>query len=235
MALLLLVVVCICTGPPWHITTSVQRSEKARFWCKFKAIAGSLVSPLGSQRLSMLSRPARAPPAARSPGLHWPLRPPPAPHQGKVTSSGQLASSPPVSMPGPPDFGLGPHWPGLARPGLLLVREPVSSSGKGEHGPASLHRREQAQLSSISRLVSPHSSSGRGDAIPPGEAGQARGELPTTQTQQCTDAKTVSTPFNQLTNTPQDNIEPARRSKAIHICFPILYSPHHTMQHGWKT
>ena len=105
-----------------------------------------------------------------SPGLHWPLRPPPAPHQGKVTSSGQLASYPPVSMPAPPDFGLGPDWPGPAWPALPLAWSCwVSTAGKGEHGPASLHRREQglaAQLSSISRLVSPHSSSAHwGDAI----------------------------------------------------------------------
>ena len=108
------------------------------------------------------------PPAARTPGLHWPRelgRQAWPTTGGKVTSSGQLASTPPACLcqcPGHVTRAWAPigPWPGRLRcywPGPALLPHCALSTAHLNIAPASL-RPGRPQLSTISCLVSAPSS-----------------------------------------------------------------------------
>ena len=108
------------------------------------------------------------PPAARTPGLHWPRelgRQAWPTTGGKVTSSGQLACTPPACLcqcPGHVTRAWAPigPWPGRLRcywPGPALLPHCALSTAHLNIAPASL-RPGRPQLSTISCLVSAPSS-----------------------------------------------------------------------------
>ena len=108
--------------PLAHHHLSVPRKPCEGRWCKFKAIAGSPVSPLGSQRLSMLSPlVATSPLQLQLPGSPLAAAAAACASPGEsdfIWTIGILASC--VNARETHDFGLGCHWLPAARPGMPL-------------------------------------------------------------------------------------------------------------------